>query len=342
MNQRPTLRDVASAAGVSTYVASRSLNDGSGVAPATRDHVRRVSAEIGYVRNNVAAGLRTQSSHVVGVLTASGRNQYYTMLAEAINTELRGSGYFIVTNDAIRDHKKTSSRERESVRMILEQRPAVIVSTYALRAESLRRIVSLGIPVIFADNKPNVSSAFNLPYVGSDNHQIGYLASDYLGCLGHKRILVMSFPETWSTAVDRLAGIRDAAKKWGVNVEISISESNPDRVFRAALTKLRSLPLTNMPDGLIALNTIQLLGAYRALRELNMTVGKDISVVAVDDFDWAPFLTPALTVVSQNIKEIARQTAHLVLTSIKGESTEGKEVIIPVKLIERDSCSHQL
>ena len=92
MNTRPTLKDVGAAAGVSVYVASRALRGESGVAASTRARVERAASELGYVRNEMAAGLRKKNSHTVGILTASGRNQYYSMLAQVIDSTLREIG----------------------------------------------------------------------------------------------------------------------------------------------------------------------------------------------------------------------------------------------------------
>ena len=92
MVSRPTLKDVGAAAGVSVYVASRALRGESGVAQSTRARVLEAASQLGYVRNEMAASLKMKSSHTVGILTASGRNQYYSMLAQAIDNTLHEYG----------------------------------------------------------------------------------------------------------------------------------------------------------------------------------------------------------------------------------------------------------
>lgn len=131
MNTRPTLKDVGAAAGVSVYVASRALRGESGVAASTRARVERAASELGYVRNEMAAGLRKKNSHTVGILTASGRNQYYSMLAQVIDSTLREYGYYAVVSDMLKDRAGMGEPEEQSLRLLFEQRPAAIVATYA-------------------------------------------------------------------------------------------------------------------------------------------------------------------------------------------------------------------
>ena len=88
-------------------------------------------AELGYVRNEMAAGLRKKNSHTVGILTASGRNQYYSMLAQVIDSTLREYGYYAVVSDMLKDRAGMGESEEQSLRLLFEQRPAAIVATYA-------------------------------------------------------------------------------------------------------------------------------------------------------------------------------------------------------------------
>ena len=162
MNTRPTLKDVGAAAGVSVYVASRALRGESGVAASTRARVERAASELGYVRNEMAAGLRKKNSHTVGILTASGRNQYYSMLAQVIDSTLREYGYYAVVSDMLKDRAGMGESEEQSLRLLFEQRPAAIVATYALSKSALKIIESFHVPVVFVDSPSAVAGEWPL------------------------------------------------------------------------------------------------------------------------------------------------------------------------------------
>ncbi|HEY0188487.1 MAG TPA: LacI family DNA-binding transcriptional regulator [Cellulomonas sp.] len=337
MAQRPTLRDVSEAVGVSVYTASRALAGKSGVAAETRDRVRQTAERLGYVRNGVAAGLRTRLSHAVGVLTASGRNQYYSMLVQAIDGALQPEGYFAVTNDAIKDGRHTPEREMASVRALLEQRPSAIVATYSLRDDSIAEIDRFGVPIVFVDSLPPAGHD-DRPFIGTDNRQASRLVADHLGRLGHRRAWVVAFPDTWTTHGPRVDGFVQQAAGWGMATAVVDSENDPDSACRAVLRALDAAGPDGAPDALYTLNTLLLQGTFRALRERGLRVGQDLSLVGFDDFDWAPLLDPPLTVVDQDIEEIGNRAGRLTLELIHGSRPRDTRVELPAVLVERDSC----
>ncbi|WEV69869.1 LacI family DNA-binding transcriptional regulator [Bifidobacterium sp. ESL0775] len=336
MNKRPTLKDVGKAADVSVYVASKALRGADGVAESTRRKVVKAASQIGYVRNGVAAGLRTQSGHTVGILTASGRNQYYSMLTHVVAGALREYGYYAMTSDVLEDKANVDSTEEESVRLLLEQRPAAVIAAYPMSAKSLGIIESFQVPVVFVD-QPSAANV-RWPFVGSDNYQAGRLAGEYLGKLNHKNIVVLTYPKMWSTCLERIRGFEEKARKWSMKVTVVESDNTPEEAARKLGDILDNATEEDRPDAVFALNILMVMGTYKALNDRGVRIGKDLSVISVDDFDWAPMLTPPLTVISQNMDEIGRQAARFVLDEITGDSMTGQKLSIPVRLIERRSC----
>lgn len=336
MNSRPTLKDVAAAAGVSVYVVSRALRGEKGVATSTREKVVRTADDLGYVRNEMAASLRMKSSHTVGILTASGRNQYYPMLSQVIAGTLQKYGYYAVTSDILQDKESAGASEEQSVRLLMEQRPAAIIATYAMSKGALNIIESFQVPIVFVDQPSPANTQWSV--VGSDNYQAGFLAGDYLGKLGHRNVLVLSYPSTWSTSTIRIQGLHDAAEKWNMLYEVVESQNTPESAYANISKALLHRQVGQKPDAIFALNILMVMGSYQATAELGWHIGSDISVISIDDFDWAPMLTPPLTVIAQNIDEIGRQAARFVIDAIQGNSSEGQKLTIPVHLIERRSC----
>lgn len=336
MVRRPTLKDVGAAAGVSIYTASRALRNESGVAPATREKVHAAASNLGYVRNEVAAGLKMKKTHTVGILTASGRNQYYTMLVQVIDDILHDHGYFAVTNDAIKDKGYSEGSEVHSVKLLLEQRPAAVIATYALSKESLQILHSFHIPVVFVDSQPANDSLY--PFVGSDNFQAGQIGGDYLAALGHKHVLALTYPSTWRTGEPRLEGLKSSALQHDIKIEIAVVPDNPESAKTALIKRFSGTKTSSLPDAVFAFNTLMAMGAYQAFKELKITIGSDISLLSIDDFDWATLLDPPLTVIAQNLEEIGRQAARFTIDAIHGNALTGQRLTVPVHLIKRESC----
>lgn len=339
MAPKPTVKDVAELSGVSTYTVSRALSGKLGVSEVTRSTVLKAARQIGYVRNEVAASLRSHVSRAVGILTASDRNQYYATLTQSVDEHLVRNGYFAIANDTIRDAEYSKDRELESVTGLLAQRPAAIIATYSLSAESIALIDSFGIPTVFVDSPPP-SGFVGRPYVGSNNYHVGRLAGDYLGHLGHRSAMLLAFPQTWTTRAPRISGFVDAAAERGMSVTVLESGNSPESAFDAAMNYLTTCGQDGLPDAVFALNALLVHGAFRALRTLGLEIGPQVSLIGVDDFDWAPLLTPALTVVHQDISTIGATAAEMTLQLINEEEQAGGGFVeVPSSLVIRGSCT---
>jgi LacI family transcriptional regulator len=108
---RPTLRDVATAAGVHPATASRALNEAtrSLVRPATVERVREVAATLGYQVNPIARSLKTSRSETVGVLVPDLTNPLFPPIVRGIEDALADSGYTVLTANTDNDPARASS-----------------------------------------------------------------------------------------------------------------------------------------------------------------------------------------------------------------------------------------
>lgn len=338
MATQPTLKDVSTRAGVSVYTASRALAGKDGVSEETRERVRAIAKELGYVRNGVAASLRTESSRAVGVLTASGRNQYYSELVASIDVQLQGHGYFTVTVDTIKDGEVTEEREREALRRLLIQRPAAIVTTYALSPSSLAAIDSFGLPLLYIDAIP-CDERGKRPFVGSDNAMIGRMAAEFLADAGHKHVGIVAYPAQWATRAPRIEAFAAIAAEQGMSVTVIEAGATPEEA-RRAVGDLLEVEVQTV-DALFCLNTLLAQGAIAAVGDAGLRIPGDVSVVAVDDFDWAPLLTPPLTVVAQDLRRIGEAAADRILECVEGPDRPRTHEEFPCRLVERGSCAHR-
>ncbi|RQP12228.1 MAG: LacI family transcriptional regulator [Microbacteriaceae bacterium] len=320
MARRITLKDVSARAGVSTYTVSQALAGKAGVSDETREMVIRTADEMGYVTNVLAANLKGQTSSTVGVMTASGRNQYYSMLVQGIDGVLQQYGLHAVTNDAMRGGVYNAELERESVSALLQQRVALIVATYSLGESSLRAIREWDIPLVFVDSLPP-AAAEPCPFVGCDNRLAGELVAEHLAGLGHRNAVFLGFPADWNTRLPREAGFRDAASRLGMSVTTVESENTAEGAYAAMRGHLAEVGSGSF-DAIYASNTPLLHGVLRALRDEGLSVPESVSVVGFDEFEWAELLSPSVTVVDQHIEQIGREAGRLIAEIV----TEGREV----------------
>jgi LacI family transcriptional regulator len=342
LSQRPTLKHISERAGVSTFAVSQALTGKPGVAEVTRERIAQIAEELGYVPNAIAAGLKAQSTKAIGVMTASGRNQYYSMLVQAIDGLLQHSGYYAVTNDAMRGGAYSPELENSSVEQLLQQRVAAVIATYSLSRESLLKIGRWGIPVVFVDSLPP-NHAPGAPFVGVDNFTASSLVAEHFSQVGYTKVAFLAYPADWNTRTPRQAGFVEKAAELGLEVEILESQNSAESAFDAVNTRL-ALESTDWPEAIYASNTLLLQGTLRALRERSLSVPKDMGILAFDDFDWAEFIDPPITVVDQHIDKIGRLAAETVIGLVEGQSPpmDGLHIEVQPNLVVRKSCVRPL
>lgn len=301
---------------MSTFAVSQALSGKPGVADATRSRIAQVAEELGYVPNALAAGLKKQTTRTIGVMTASGRNQYYSMLVQAIDGVLQHAGYYAVTNDAMRSGTYSDELEANSVDQLLQQRVSAVVATYSLSKASLAKLRRWEIPVIFVDSLPP-ENASEEPFVGSDNFSASRLVAEHFASVGYTTAAFLAFPSKWNTRALRQAGFLETADDLGIEVEVWESENTSEdaqRVVRQRLTSSRD----GWPQAIYATNTVLLQGTLHALHDLGLKVPHDMGVLGFDDFDWAELVAPPISVVDQHIDQIGRLAAEAIVDTVEG------------------------
>jgi DNA-binding LacI/PurR family transcriptional regulator len=179
-----------------------------------------------------------------------------------------------------------------------------------------------------------------LPYdvVKLDNITAGRLATEHLIGLGHRRIAVTCGRANIITGEDRLRGYLAAHEAHGIPVEerLLIEGRFDQGVAHDAV--LRLMRDGNPPTAIFALSNMMMLGTLNALRELDIAVPRDVSVIGIDDFDFANIMSPPPTVVAAPVEAMAQRAIDTLLGQIrnKAEPSGGVELFEP-RLIARAS-----
>jgi DNA-binding LacI/PurR family transcriptional regulator len=336
---RPTLRHVSDAAGVSLFTASRALGNQKGVAAETRARVQRVAAELGYIANLAARNLKHRGNRTIGILTANTANQYYPALVGAIEDELQAAGYGCFVTNAVSHGAYDLDRETRFVATLLEQRVSGVIVTYALSEANLALLQQWDMPLLFVDCPPPPDHA-DLPVVGIDNHAASLLLGRHLAGHGYRHWTFIGFPAGWSTRAPRESGFAAAATEAGAKLDVIEAGTDSTSAGIAVGRYLDALSGDQRPQAMFAANTPLLHGTWQALQQRGLRVPDDIAVVAFDDFDWAPLLSPPVTVIDQHIAALGRQAGIAMIARLDDAAATPTptKVYLPATLCIRQSC----
>ncbi len=334
-NKKVTIFDVAAEAGVSYSTVSRVINDDPRIKQKTKEKVRQVIGQLGYVANYHARKLAGIRSTVIGVMVPDfgGGNSYLSEILQGIDAELQLTGYDMVLYTAHRQEVKETSYIGQVTGGLANGVLLVLARFVDSYIESLTR---RKFPFVLIDQQERNS---NYPSIGAANWQGMYQATEYLIRLGHRRIGLIKGWNDMESARERLAGYRDALKAHHLPDDPSLviegSFAQPDGYRGANLL----LDLAAPPTAILASNDMMAFGALDAVRLRGKRVPEDISIVGFDDIPQAAYSHPALTTVRQPLQQMGRLATQMLIDMIRDESFAGRKIDLPTELVIRDSCA---
>jgi LacI family transcriptional regulator len=328
-----TIHDVAAYAKVSASTVSHVINGTRFVSEETRARVLEAIEALDYRPNIIARGLRRRETSTIGLIVPDNSNPFFAAVARAIEDVGSENSYSVILCNS--DYSETEEVAYIDV-LLSKQVDGLILSPWRDHPQSLDSVLEAKLPVVIIDR---VVGDLPLDAVLADNEQGGYLAGQHLVELGHQRIGCIAPPrEVGPSAGNRVTGFRRALSEAGVEL---VDEAVIHSDFRytggeAAMRELlkRNLSLT----AVFATNDLMAAGAINTLHQADLQVPDDISVVGFDDSLQAVIMCPALTTIAQPITELGRASVSLLLERIKQPSAPPSRLLLPTKLIERESC----
>ena len=323
---RPSIRDVAREAGVSTALASFALNDRDGVAAETKARILRVAADLGYRPDPTARALRTGLTGNYALMVRNMQNPYFLEVLRGAQDAAseHGSTVFAV------DSAYSIEREREHVRHLVQQRVdgLAIAPVGSGDAIDLWQELSPGKPTVVVNA---VADQSGITRVGPDNEAAVDLAVEHLHALGHRRITFYSAPAGVMADHDRLERFLQRCSELGVAAHPVETALNLDAAYQLTCELLDG----SAPPGAIVTNSDFTAHAiYRAARDRGVQIGSELSVIGHDDLATSQLLDPPMTTLVLDRFELGRAIAQRL-----HPNAELGDHVQPVALVVRGSTA---
>lgn len=330
-----TIKDVARLAGVAISTASAAINRSAPVSEDVLAKVEEAVKALGYVPHGGAQSLRSGQSRLIGLIVPNITNPHFSAVARVVENVCLGAGYMTVVYSTGQDEQ----RERQILRMMRQHRVAglILIPTQSNLQHGKRLKAEIHVPTVLLD-MPVEGLEYNV--VKLDNVKAARIATEHLLKLGHKRIAVLRGLPGLLTSEDRLRGYYEAHEAARVDAQERLLLRGDYDQFIAAESTKRVMQSAEPPTALVSFSNMMTLGALSGLRELRLKVPRDLSLVGIDDFDFAGLLDPPPTVVQVPIAAMAERSIRLLLEELdtKRPVVREVEVFVPV-LVERKSCA---
>ncbi|MEX2125877.1 MAG: LacI family DNA-binding transcriptional regulator [Woeseia sp.] len=327
------IKDIAARAGVSIATVSHALRKPGRVSEATRKKVLAAADEIGYMRNNLAASLRTsRSGNIVVIIPDVADNHVYGII-KAIEKVAHRRGYSVLLGDT----QGSAEREREFAAMTRSrQADGIILMSHRLPFDVTKNDLS-------PDKLPPLVNVCEFtgydifPTVAIDDLQAGIDATRHLVELGHSEIAVITGDMETTSSQKRLQGFKTAMADAGLqyNERLIVRGKYSARCGETATGTL--LMQKERPTAIFCFSDEIAMGCMYALRQHNFEIPNDISVIGVDNIPFARYLAPSLTTVGQPTADIGTTCATILLDLIDGKPPEMLHHVLQHELLVRQS-----
>ena len=308
---RPTINDVASAAGVSKGAVSFALNDRPGVAPETRARILEVAKQLGWTPSPRARALSVSKALAVGLVVARPpevlrADAFFPSFIAGLETVLSEQGHALLLQVAEHDDEQAYRRLASGGRVdgVLLTDLAVVDTRPALLAELGLPTVIVGPavpdcpwPSLYVDDAPGITAAVE--------HLVGQ---------GHRHIAHVSGPQSMVHGRSRRGAweqaLRDAGLPEGVCVEADFSAGS------GATATATLLDLAEPPTAIVYANDLMAMAGLSLAVSRGVSVPGMLSITGYDDTEIAAHLQPALTTVSTDVVAWGRAAATRLLDVI--------------------------
>ena len=332
-----TIYEIAKIAGVSPTTVSKVINNYPDVSNKTRAKIQKILNEEKFLPNAQAQFLSTKKTWTLGIvyfenLGVGLNHAFFSGVIEAFKNQADKHGYSLLFGSKNDRLKNDTFLEYFKYRFV---DGIAIICTDPYDKETLELIES-DFPIVVIDmiNK-------NTSTVTSDNLEGCYLAIKHLYDLGHRRIAHITGAnklDNWPSIIRR-KGYEKAMKKFNLEILDGYIADGVNFDVSGGYSAMKGLlKLKEVPTAVFASADKIAIGAIDALKKEGLSVPEDISIIGYDDIELARYITPKLTTIRQDRKEIGKTAVDLLVKQINEKAKLKINKIIPVQLIERDSC----
>lgn len=331
-----TINDIAKQAGVSPSTVSRVLNNTGLVKEETKRRVLQIVEESKFVPNVFARSLSNENLiNNVGLIVPNIENPFFAALAEGVSAAADECGY----NSFLFNTNEDVKKELRYLQTSQEQRLRGILMVPVVENDTVNRsyLMRLPIPVVMIDRE---SYNTNFDGVFSDDVEGAYNAVEALIKNGHTKIAQIIGPQTTKPGRARLQGYQQALSAYHIpyREEYVVEGLFQKEESYEGMKKL--MKLKDPPTAIFSANNLTSIGVLKYLKEHNLRLGRDISMIGYDDIEVLEYTDMNLSTVSRPVQRMgydAMMLLHERISHTDNRNGARKRIYLGAQLILRGS-----
>ncbi|MGN0003873.1 MAG: LacI family DNA-binding transcriptional regulator [Sphingobacterium composti] len=336
MDHQVTIKTIASKTNFSLTTVSRVLNGTSEkyrISKSTQDIILKEAALQGYIPNMAAKTLRNNKSYTIGLIVPSLNNPFFSKVASTLTKILFKHGFVVVISDCDNNEKE----EERILKTLLSHNLSGLIAIPIGVKKNYEILKSLHINTVFIDRFFDDFEYFS---VSTDHYNSTTLLMEHLIEMGHEKIACIQGDLNAISNQLRVKGYEKAIKKHSLIYNyVAGSSFTTEKGYEEMKLLINQ---KDRPTAVIALSDTILLGMLKAIKEENLRIPEDISVVSIDNSSYLDYLQVPITSIDQPVLEIADFAANLIIDILDGKTvynsnSTDKNITIESQIIKRSS-----
>jgi DNA-binding LacI/PurR family transcriptional regulator len=334
-----TLQDIGRKLGLSTTTISLALRDHPRISEATKARVRKLIEQLKYEPDRVARALVMGKSSLIGVIVPNSSDPYYSEVFKGIEDAARALGYHVLLSNGSYDMNAYAQRVKEMKSLRVDG----IIAAPPFTREKPRlegfwqELRDSGFPLVLVNRHLNPALFHQ---VSADYGSGVRMTVEMLASLGHRRVGYISGEPAVLPIRQRLAAFRRFARKHRFEDDPALFETGALTLYGgySACRRLWNAG-SERPSAIVAFSDTVGVGALRFLNEQGLQIPGQVSLASFDGTALSEFTQPKLTTVATPMYEVGKQAFELVSGAIEGKYSSPQNVLLPVKLVVRESAA---
>ncbi|WP_332696068.1 LacI family DNA-binding transcriptional regulator [Halalkalibacter lacteus] len=334
-----TIKDVAKRANVAPSTVSRVIANSSRISEKTKERVREAMKELGYHPNFNARSLANKSTSTLGIVMPNSakiafQNPFFPEVIRGISAKAYQEGYGLYLTTG-----QTEDEILEEVKqMVYGGRVDGVVLLYSrVKDKIMPFLIEQDFPFALIGRPYNMDED-QVTYVNNDNYKAAKTVTEYLMLLGHERIGFIGGNLDYVVTVDHMKGYEQALNNAHIPIrqDYVVHHEEVKEGGQDAVIELMSIE--DRPTALIVADDIMTFGVLRMLADMNVKVPQDISIVSFNNVMISELSSPTMTTVDIHIYDLGFEATKCLINKIADPDFGEKKVIVPHRLIKRESC----
>ena len=323
ITQKVSITDIANKTGLSITTVSRVLSGKAQkyrIGKKSQQKIKDVAEELNYIPNHFAANLKSGRSRTVAIIVPSLTNPFFAGIASEINAEVRRFDYITIIGDS---DESFEIEKLELQQMVSRNIEGLIIVPCGNHWEHIKKLHDQGLPVVCIDR---YFEELDIPYVSTDNYEGAYIATKYLIENGHSVITCIQGIQQSTPNRLRVKGFKDALEEEGIISYIVVGDDFS--VQNGYLETKLLLQQKQIPTAIFALSNTIALGCVKALKEKNIRIPEDISLITFDEHPYLDYLETPITCIAQPVSDISKLAIKFLFSRINNNEDNINQVLL--------------